>query len=214
MTERLPVLVGKDQKFDYAVKLAKLHLPGLSGNLAVLLLYYLNIYDAVCFPGVETLSEDLDVPLRSIGRYLSTLERAHIIKSATRRGSAVRWFPEIVDMTPDEARAHAKAVQERWKARRRANALPLVAEHLAIDLPNDGSDGLPLGRAEVADPNSLNKNFNLTGTPHGKVAPDFKTSRDDYRAARAQLKASVAADQDGESDGGQAIRPAAATRRR
>lgn len=65
------------------------------------------------------------------------------------------------------------------------------------------------------DNHSSSSNFSAR-TPefsHGKVAPDFKSSRDAWRLARSKLEASVAADQAGESDGGETVRPSATARR-
>ena len=77
--------------------------------------------------------------------------------------------------------------------------------------PNNKKNNKGTSRGEFSSSNFLSRQ---SEAPNGKAARDYRASKDEFRSAHAELKAIVAADQDSDSNGGQAIRLVAAARRR
>lgn len=87
-------------------------------HLAVVLLSHLNPEHGVAFPGMDSLKVALGgVSDDTAERASAALTSAGVLKSAKRRGAKVRWFPVLMDMSPDEARRRVRVLQTRWRSK-------------------------------------------------------------------------------------------------
>jgi hypothetical protein len=110
-------MIGWEAKLREAARIASMDLPGRATDLAVHLLTYLNPTHGVAFPSVsEELCGRLNAAEDSIGRASATLVRAGVLKTALRRGAAVRWFPALMDMEAAEAKRRVQVLREEWRA--------------------------------------------------------------------------------------------------
>jgi predicted transcriptional regulator len=107
--------ISDKAKLREARRIAALNLGGRALDLAVVLLDYLNPEHGVAWPGVEDLADELRTSTDTIGRATTTLADAGVAKLAKRRGAAARWFPNLVDMEPEEAKRRVKSVVDKWK---------------------------------------------------------------------------------------------------
>lgn len=111
-------VISWEAKLREAARIASLGLAGRATDLAVTLLVYLNHEHGVAFPHVEELAELLKASPETVGRGSRELDRAGAVRFAKRTGAAVRWFPALLDMSPGEAKAKVRALQEAWRSRR------------------------------------------------------------------------------------------------
>jgi len=110
-------VISWEAKLREAARIASLGLAGRASDLAVIVLVYLNHEHGVAFPGVEELADLLKASPETVGRASAELDRAGAARFAKRRGAAVRWFPALLDMSPAEAKAKVRALQEGWRSR-------------------------------------------------------------------------------------------------
>jgi hypothetical protein len=107
--------ISSDDKLREAARIAALKLPGRALDLAVLLLRHLNFELGVAWPGVEDLAAELGISTQTIGRATAILADAGVAKFAKRRGAAARWFPNLMDMEPEEAKRRVAKAIKNWK---------------------------------------------------------------------------------------------------
>jgi DNA-binding transcriptional regulator YhcF (GntR family) len=139
--------ISSDDKLREAARIAALKLPGRALDLAVLLLRHLNFELGVAWPGVEDLADELGISTQTIGRATAILADAGVAKFAKRRGAAARWFPNLMDMEPEEAKRRVAKAIKNWKhdrSKMRDHEAEAVAGLTGIPL-DDPSKMSPIG---------------------------------------------------------------------
>jgi hypothetical protein len=112
------VTISWENKMREAKRIASLALPGRATDLAVVLLSYLNPEIGVAWPSVEELADDIRASTDTVWRAAAALDRAEVARFAKRRGAAARWFPQLLDMTPEEAKRRVSVAVQEWRASR------------------------------------------------------------------------------------------------
>jgi Helix-turn-helix domain len=179
--------------------------------LAVRLGLHLNDDTGLCNPSFEVLAAGTAFSQRHIKRLKNSLVHKGFIDWVPRPGG--RGNSNLYFLLNRETVTYGSPLDE-------ATVTP-GSERADGSAPKRWPAGHPNNKEHQINPNAQLSSSNLSSegsiaseTHYGKVAPNFRASRDGWRGARAKLKASIAADQDGEGYGGQAVRPVAATRRR
>lgn len=110
-------MIDWEAKFGELKRIAALNLDGRASDLAVVLLWHLNPEHGVAFPGADELQDALKASHATVERAASTLVEARVLGSAKRRGSAVRWFRALCDMTPADAKHRVALIQAAWRGK-------------------------------------------------------------------------------------------------